>query len=85
MAEEKVSNSTQEAIARAEEIAAKAEQQIELDRKKMMDEAKSEITRLVVATTGKVLSKELSSKSKIATRDRQVHNWLNPVIDRVAA
>ena len=57
-------NSTQEAIARAEEIAAKAEQQIELDRKKMMDEARSEITRLVVATTGKVLSKELSSEEQ---------------------
>ena len=64
VAEEKISNSTQEAIARAEEIAVKAEQQIELDRKKMMDEARSEITRLVVATTGKVLSKELSSEEQ---------------------
>ena len=60
VAEEKISNSTQDAIARAEEISAKAEQQIELDRKKMMSEARGEIARLVVATTGKVLSKELS-------------------------
>lgn len=64
VAEEKISNSTQEAIARAEEIATKAEQQIELDRKKVMDEARSEIARLVVATTGKVLSKELSTEEQ---------------------
>ena len=83
MAEEKISNSTQEAIARAEEIAAKAEQQIELDRKKMMDEARSEITRLVVATTGKVLSKELSSEQ--GRYSRSASSWSSPAVDRVAA
>ena len=42
----------------------KSEQQIELDRKKMLAEARSEIARLVVATTSKVLAKELSSDDK---------------------
>ncbi len=60
IAEERISNSAQEAVGRAEEIMTKAEQQIELDRKKMLADARSEIARLVVATTSKVLSKELS-------------------------
>lgn len=64
VAEGKIAKSSQEAIARAGEIMTKAEQQIELDRKKMLAEARTEIARLVVATTSKVLSKELSSEDK---------------------
>jgi F-type H+-transporting ATPase subunit b len=64
VAEDKISKSSQEAVARAGEIITKAEQQIELDRKKMLAEARSEIARLVVATTSKVLAKELSSDDK---------------------
>lgn len=64
VAEEKISKSSQDAVARAEEIISKAEQQIELDRKKMLTEARGEIARLVVATTSKVLSKELSDEDR---------------------
>ncbi len=64
VAEDKISKSSQEAVARAGEIITKAEQQIELDRKNMLAEARSEIARLVVATTSKVLAKELSSDDK---------------------
>jgi len=64
IAEERISKSSQEASSRAAEIMAKSEQQIELDRKKMLAEARSEIARLVVATTSKVLAKELSSDDK---------------------
>lgn len=45
---------------RANEIIEKAQQAIELERKKMMQETRGEIARLVVATTQKVLAKELS-------------------------
>ncbi len=64
VAEDKISKSSQDAVSRAEEIINKAEQQIELDRKKMLSEARSEIARLVVATTSKVLAKELSEDDK---------------------
>ena len=64
VAEENISKSSQDAVVRAEEIISKAEQQIEMDRKKMLSEARSEIARLVVSTTSKVLSKELSADDR---------------------
>ena len=64
VAEDKISQASQDAVSRAAEIISKAEQQIELDRKNMLDEARSEIARLVVATTSKVLSKELSEEDR---------------------
>jgi len=69
VAEDKINQSSQDAVTRAEDIIKKAETQIELDRKAMLADAQSEIARLVVATTGKVLSKELSDdeKSRYAT------------------
>ena len=45
---------------RANEIIEKAQQAIGLERKKMLQETRGEIARLVVATTQKVLAKELS-------------------------
>ena len=64
VAEDKISKSSQEAVVRAEEIITKAEQQIELDRTKMLSDARSEIARLVVATASKVLSEELSEEDR---------------------
>lgn len=64
IAETRISKSVQEAAAEAENILAKAQVQIELDRKQMLVEARSEIARLVVATTAKVLAKELSAEDK---------------------
>ncbi|MDQ8181315.1 F0F1 ATP synthase subunit B [Pelagicoccus sp. SDUM812005] len=63
-AEARIEKSAQEAIKAAEDITKKAERQIENDRKQMLAEARSEISRLVVATAGKVLSKELSAEEK---------------------
>ena len=45
---------------RAGDLLAKAQQAIELEHKKMLDQARGEIARLVVATTQRVLAKELS-------------------------
>jgi len=63
-AEARIEKSAQDAIKLAEEISKKAELQIANDRKQMLAEARSEIARLVVATAGKVLSKELSDSEK---------------------
>jgi F-type H+-transporting ATPase subunit b len=63
-AEARIEKSAQEAIKAAEDITKKAELQIENDRKQMLAEARSEISRLVVATAGKVLSKELTAEEK---------------------
>lgn len=69
-AEARIEKSSQQAIAAAEEITRKAERQIELDRKQMLAEARSEIARLVVATASQVLSKELSAEEKSRFADR---------------
>jgi F-type H+-transporting ATPase subunit b len=53
-----------EAQKRTEELISKATQAIELDRQKVMAEARSEITRLVVVTAEKVLRKELNDADK---------------------
>lgn len=63
-AEARIERSAQEAIKAAEDITKKAQLQIENDRKQMLAEARSEIARLVVATTGRVLAKELSEDEK---------------------
>ena len=55
---------TQEASTKAEDMISKAKEAIELERKKMLTEVKEEVTRLVVETTSKVLSKELSAEDK---------------------
>ena len=55
---------TQEATAKANEIATKAQQAIELEHKKMLADARVEIARLVVNTTRQVLAKELSEADK---------------------
>lgn len=52
------------ATARANELIVKAQQVIELERKKMFDETRGEIARLVVATTQRVLAQELSAADR---------------------
>lgn len=52
------------ATERASALIAKAESSIQLEHKKMLDEARSEIARLVVATTRQVLAKELSAEEQ---------------------
>ena len=64
IAGEKIEKSSQDAIKAAEDITRRAEAQIELDRKQMIAEARSAISRLVVTTASKVLARELSNEDK---------------------
>lgn len=52
------------AAERANDIIAKAQQAIELEKKKMLADARGEIARLVVVTTRRVLDKELSDAER---------------------
>lgn len=58
-----------ETAARANDILAKAQQAIELEKKKMLAEARTEIARLVVVTTQRVLAKELSEADRSRYND----------------
>ncbi|HEY0864071.1 MAG TPA: F0F1 ATP synthase subunit B [Lacunisphaera sp.] len=55
-----------DAVARAADTLAKAQQAIELEHKKMLDQARGEIARLVVKTTEQVLAKKLSDADRAA-------------------
>ena len=55
-----------EATARAADTLVKAHQAIELEHKKMLNEARSEIARLVVKTTEQVLAKKLTEADRSA-------------------
>jgi F-type H+-transporting ATPase subunit b len=55
-----------DAIARASDTLAKAQQAIELEHKKMLDQARGEIARLVVKTTEQVLAKKLTDADRAA-------------------
>ncbi len=52
------------ATERATALIAKAESAIQLEHKKMLDEARAEIARLVVTTTRQVLAKELTDEER---------------------
>ena len=58
-----------EAVTRAADMLAKAQQAIELEHKKMLDQARGEIARLVVKTTEQVLAKKLSDADRAAYND----------------
>lgn len=65
---------TQEAAARVEGMMKKAEEAAELERRKMLAEVRAEISRLVVLTSSRVLSRELTPEersrySESATRE----------------
>ena len=53
-----------EAVSRSADTLAKAQQAIELEHRKMLDQARSEIARLVVTTTERVLAKKLSDADR---------------------
>lgn len=55
---------TQEASAQAEAIIRKASEATELERQKMLSDVRQEVARLVVATSSKVLSRDLSDAEK---------------------
>ena len=60
---------TQEAVAKAEEILSKADQAIEQGKQQMLAEVRSEIAALVVQTTAKVLSRDLSEAERASYVD----------------
>jgi F-type H+-transporting ATPase subunit b len=55
-----------DAVARAADTLAKAQQAIELEHKKMLEQARGEIARLVVKTTEQVLARKLSDADRAA-------------------
>lgn len=61
---------TEEARTKAEDILRRGEESLTAERKKMLDEVHGEVTRLVVATTRKVLDRELSDMEKTSFSDR---------------
>jgi F-type H+-transporting ATPase subunit b len=61
---EMIDRQSQEATERAEQMIAIAEQAIELERKKMVADVRKEIARLVVLTTSRVLSRDLSDDER---------------------
>ncbi|WP_257791574.1 F0F1 ATP synthase subunit B [Ereboglobus luteus] len=65
-AKEYADKQQQEAVVRAADIVAKAQQAVELEHKKMLADARGEIARLVVATTERVLAKRLSDEDRAA-------------------
>lgn len=65
-AKEFLDRQTQEAAQKANDMLLKAQQAIELERRKMIAEAREEIARLVVITTERVLAKKLSDAERSA-------------------
>ncbi len=66
MAKDFADRQNAEATARAADTLAKAQQAIELEHKKMLNEARGEIARLVVKTTEQVLAKKLTDQDRAA-------------------
>jgi len=63
-AKELTDRQEKEAIERANDRFVKEKQAIELEHKRMMEEARTEVARLVVATTQRVLSRELGDAER---------------------
>ena len=68
-AKEFLDKQTQEASAKSADMLAKAQQAIELEHKKMLADARTEIARLVVITTERVLAKKLTDTDRAAFND----------------
>jgi F-type H+-transporting ATPase subunit b len=69
MAKEYFDKQTQEATAKAGDLLGKAQQAIELEHKKMLAAARTEVARLVVVTTERVLAKKLTDADRAAYND----------------
>lgn len=68
-AKEFLDKQIQEAAAKASDMQAKAQQAIELEQKKMLADARTEIARLVVVTTERVLAKKLTDADRASYND----------------
>ncbi len=68
-AKEHLDRQIQEASTKSNELLAKAQQAIELEHKKMLADARTEIARLVVTTTERVLAKKLTDADRASYND----------------
>jgi F-type H+-transporting ATPase subunit b len=68
---------TQEATAKANDVLVKAQQAVVLEHKKMLADARTEIARLVVVTTERVLAKKLSDADRAAYNDSAARELSN--------
>jgi F-type H+-transporting ATPase subunit b len=66
-----------EATAKAADVNVKAQQAIALEHKKMLADARTEIARLVVVTTERVLAKKLSDADRAAYNDTAARELSN--------
>lgn len=76
-AKEFTERETAAATERANGIITKAQQAIELEHKKMLEEARGEIARLVIATTQRVLAKELTDAERSRYNDAAARELSN--------
>jgi len=76
-AKEFLDRQTQEAAAKANDILTKAQQSIELEHRKMLADARTEIARLVVSTTERVLAKKLTDADRSAYNDAAARELTN--------
>lgn len=76
-AKEFLDKQTQEATAKANDLLVKAQQAIELEHKKMLADARTEIARLVVTTTERVLSKKLTDADRASYNDAAARELTN--------
>jgi F-type H+-transporting ATPase subunit b len=76
-AKEYLDKQTQDAAAKTSDMMAKAQQAIELEHKKMLADARSEIARLVVTTTERVLAQKLTDADRTAYNDAATRELTN--------
>jgi F-type H+-transporting ATPase subunit b len=76
-AKEFLDKQTQEATVKAGDLLTKAQQAIELEHKKMLADARTEIARLVVTTTERVLAKKLTEADRAAYNEAASHELTN--------
>ncbi len=72
-----IDKQTQEAAAQSGELLAKAQRAIELEHKKMLADARTEIARLVVVTTERVLAKKLNDSDRAAYNEAAARELTN--------
>jgi F-type H+-transporting ATPase subunit b len=77
LAKEYLDKQTQEATVKANDLMGKAQQAIELEHKKMLADARTEIARLVVTTTERVLAKKLTDADRSAYNDAAARELTN--------
>ncbi|MEO6002799.1 MAG: F0F1 ATP synthase subunit B [Opitutus sp.] len=76
-AKDHLEKQTQEATAKVTDVLAKGQQAIELEHRKMLADARSEIARLVVTTTERVLAKRLTDADRAAYNDAAARELTN--------